>query len=571
MIFSKPDIALLHPPSIYDFRHLTVVPSPISDLIPSTPVFEMYPIGFTYLGEYLERNGINTRIINIAQRMLESDKFDVPAFLSRVEPAAFGIDLHWLTHAQGALELARVVKGVHPHIPVIMGGYSATYFHRELMEYPQLDYVLRGDSTEEPLRMLMETIMHGGSLEAIPNLTWRSPEGSVIENPLTYSPASMDYLGNNYKYMIQSAFKYGDWKSLRAFWNWWKYPITMVLTCRGCSHDCGFCGGSREAIAHFCGRSQVAFRAPEKIAYDVELLSKFTTAPIFIVGDLMQGGRDYALETLEFISHIAPKNHIVLELFSPAPRDFFDRIASSLEHFDFQFSPETHDERIREATGKPYSNEDLERSISWALEAGCDKFDIFFMIGLPGQTRDSVMESVDYCAELLKRFGPRLNPSIGPLAPFIDPGCSYHLESEHFGYRLIHRCLEDYARASLSPHWRDLLGYETRWMTRQDIVDVTYEAMLALNDIKANNGLISPEHASMNDRRIRDTISLLKMVDDILSLGDPRIQAAELDKLHRESERLKRQLHLPKEELMWPLTGARFRRINILRILMNWI
>jgi B12-binding domain/radical SAM domain protein len=571
MVFSKPDLALLHPPSIYDFRHLTVVPSPISDLIPSTPVFEMYPIGFTYLGEYLERNGINVRIINIAQRMLESDTFDVPRFLSNIEPAAFGIDLHWLTHAQGALELARLVKAVHPHIPVIMGGYSATYFHRELMGYPQVDYVLRGDSTEEPLRMLMETIMHGGSIEAIPNLTWRTPDGGISDNPLIYSPASMDYLGNNYKYMIQSAFKYGDWKSLRAFWNWWKYPITMVLTCRGCSHDCGFCGGSRGAISHFCGRSQVAYRAPEKIAYDVELLSKFTSAPIFVVGDLMQGGKDYALETLEFISHIAPKNHIVLELFSPAPRDFFDRIASSLEHFDFQFSPETHDERIREATGKPYSNEDLEHSISWALEAGCEKFDLFFMIGLPGQTRDSVMESVEYCAELLQRYGPRLNPSIGPLAPFIDPGCSYYLHSEHFGYHLIHHSLEDYARASLSPHWRDLLGYETRWMSRQDIVDVTYEAMLALNDIKANNGLISPEHASMNDRRIRDTISLLKMVDDILGIADPRIQAAELDKLHMESERLSSQLYLPKEELMWPLTGARFRRINILRILMNWI
>jgi B12-binding domain/radical SAM domain protein len=571
MLFAKADIALLHPPSIYDFRRQTIVPSPISDLIPSTPVFEMYPIGFTYLGEYLERNGINARVINIAQRMLESDKFDVPEFLSRIQPAAFGIDLHWLTHAQGALALARLVKEVHPHVPVIMGGYSATFFHRELMSYPQVDYVLRGDSTEEPLRMLVEAIVQGGNLDAIPNLTWRDRGGGTVSNPLSYSPASLDYLGNNYKYMIRSAFKYGDWKSLRAFWNWWQYPITMVLTCRGCSYDCSFCGGSHSAISHFCGREKVAFRAPEKIAYDVELLSKFTTAPIFIVGDLLQGGRDYALETLEFISHIAPKNHIVLELFAPAPRDFFDRVASSFEHFDFQFSPETHDERIRETAGKPYSNDDLESSITWALEAGCGKFDIFFMIGLPGQTRDSVMETVAYCGNLLQKYGPRLNPSIGPLAPFIDPACSYYRDPERFGYRLLYNTLEDYIQASLSPHWRDLLGYETEWMTRQDIVDVTYEAMLSLGAIKAKNGLVSPEHASMNDRRIRDTISLLKMVDDILDIADPRLQAAELDKLHSESKKLFKQLKLPKEELMWPLMGSRFRRLNVFRILMNWI
>jgi len=324
-------------------------------------------------------------------------------------------------------------------------------------------------------------------------------------------------------------------------------------------------------MSYFCGRDDIAYRAPEKIAYDVELLSKFTTAPIFILGDLLQGGKDYALETLEFISHIAPKNHIVLELFAPATRDYFDRIASSLEHFDFQMSPETHDEQIRETIGKPYSNEEMERSISWSLEAGCEKFDIFFMIGLPGQTCDSVMESVEYCGELLRKYGPRLNPSIGPLAPFIDPGCAFHRYPERYGYRIIHSTLDDHVRASLSPHWRDLLGYETRWMTRQDIVDITYEAMLALNTIKLKNGLVSPEHAALNNRRIRDTISLLKMVDDILDIADPRLQATELDKLRRESERLSEQLYLPKEELMWPLTGSRFRRLNILRILMNWI
>ncbi|OFW67599.1 MAG: B12-binding domain/radical SAM domain protein [Actinobacteria bacterium RBG_19FT_COMBO_54_7] len=571
MFFKKPDIVLLHAPSVYDFRRLTTVPSPLSDLIPSTPAFEIYPIGFTFLGEYLERNHINTRIVNLAQRMIEDPKFDVPRFLSELEPIAFGIDFHWLTHAQGALEIARLLKEIHPSIPVIFGGYSATYFHRELMEYPQVDYVLRGDSTEEPLRMLVEAIGLKGFLGDIPNLTFRDSSGQVMENSLTYIPASLEYLGNNYKYMISSALKYGDWKSLYAFWNWHEYPITMVPTCRGCSSDCAFCGGSKSAVADYCGREQIAFRPPEKIAYDIELLSHFSSAPIFIVGDLLQAGRDYAMETLELISHLDPKNHIIFELFAPAPREYYERIASDLDHFDFQISPETHDEEIRAFINKPYSNEELEHNIAWALEAGAERFDIFFMIGLPGQTRDSIMETVNYCGELLRNFGPRLNPSIGPLAPFIDPGSAYYRRPERYGYHLIHRTLDDYVRASYSPHWRDMLGYETRWLSRQDIVDVTYEALLALNTIKAKNGLVSPEHAALNDRRLKDTISLLKMVDDIMNITDSKLRLTELEKVHQESQQLAQQLYLPKEELMWPLTGARFKRINILRILMGWI
>ena len=220
MIFSKPDMVLLHPPNVYDFRHITTVPSPVSDLIPSTPIFEMYPIGFSFLGEYLERNGINTKIVNLAQRMLEDEKFDVPKFLTKLTPAAFGIDFHWLTNVQGALETARLVKGLHPETPIILGGYSATYFHRELMDYQYIDYVLRGDSTEEPLRMFMEAILLKRPVTDIPNLTFRDTLGKVVENPLTYAPASLEYLGNNFEYMIRSALKYHDIKSLRAFWNW---------------------------------------------------------------------------------------------------------------------------------------------------------------------------------------------------------------------------------------------------------------------------------------------------------------------------------------------------------------
>ncbi|MFW6113527.1 MAG: radical SAM protein, partial [Actinomycetota bacterium] len=393
----------------------------------------------------------------------------------------------------------------------------------------------------------------------------------VAENPLNYCPAGLEYLGSNYKYMIRSALKYGDWKSLRAFWNWWEYPITMILTCRGCTQDCSFCGGSRSALADYCRRKQLAFRTPENIAYDVDLLSRFSTAPIFLVGDLMQGGRDYALGTLELISHLDPPNHLVFELFNPAPRDFFDRIASSVGRFNFQVSPETHDDEIRLSINKPYSRYEMERNIAWALEAGCEKFDVFFMIGLPKQDKESVMKTVDYCGQLLRRFGPRVNPSIGPLAPFIDPGCLIYRNPDAYGYRIIHKSLDDIIQASYSVHWRDLLGYETEWMTRQDIVDVTYEALLALNSIKAKNGLISPEHASLNERRLRDTVSLLKMVDDAFKLEDSRLREAELRKVGREGAQLAEKLYLPKEELMWPVVGGRFRRLNIFRILMGWI
>jgi len=101
---------------------------PISDLIPSSPVFEMYPVGFATIASYLEERGYQVRIINLALRMMEDREFDVPAFLAKLKPRLFGIDLHWLPHAHGSLELAKILKELHPEIPVVFGGLSASYF-----------------------------------------------------------------------------------------------------------------------------------------------------------------------------------------------------------------------------------------------------------------------------------------------------------------------------------------------------------------------------------------------------------------------------------------------------------
>jgi len=127
---TKPDLVLLHAPSNYDFRERAIMYGPISDVIPSTPLFEMYPIGFVSIAAYLEKNGVATRIVNIANRMLTEPRFDVERFLSKLSPLAFGIDLHWLPHAHGSLELAQVIKQLHPSTPIVFGGFSASYFRR---------------------------------------------------------------------------------------------------------------------------------------------------------------------------------------------------------------------------------------------------------------------------------------------------------------------------------------------------------------------------------------------------------------------------------------------------------
>ncbi|MDD5038088.1 MAG: TIGR04190 family B12-binding domain/radical SAM domain protein [Dehalococcoidales bacterium] len=546
------DLILLHAPSVYDFRQKTVLYGPVSDQIPSSPVFELYPIGLTSIAEYLERAGYQVRIVNLAARMLNDRNFNAGALIKRLKAPVFGIDLHWLVHAHGAIEIAKLVKKYHPEAKVVMGGFSASYYYEELLQYPEIDYVLRGDSTEEPCRQLIDCIIKKSEPEAVPNLVWRDRQGKTRVNPFSYVPSDLsNVMVNHYDYVVRSVIRHRDLANYIPFKNWLSYPITAVLTCRGCTQNCVVCGGSASASRHFYNREKAVFRSPESVARDVKRIGRFSNGPIFILGDLRQPGDSYAGEVLRLLQKDRRKNQIILELFSPASGDLLHQMGLSCPRFCLEITPETHDPEIRKAAGKSYSNQALEQTLSDALDAGCGRLDVFFMIGLPGQTPQSVMDTVDYCGYLLERFkgDQRLSLFISPLAPFLDPGSLGFEQPERFGYRILFRTLNEHRQALLAPNWEYSLNYETRWMTRHQIVETAYEAMRRLNRLKAKYGVISRDMAETVERRLGAASDMTHRIDEILAKGSPE---AELSCLKPEIDRInsfpvgdKLQLELP--------------------------
>ena len=75
--------------------------------------------------------------------MLHKKNFDVEKNLARLESRMFGIDLHWMPHCHGSIEVAKILKRLHPHVPISFGGLSSSIFHEDLIAYDCIDYVLR--------------------------------------------------------------------------------------------------------------------------------------------------------------------------------------------------------------------------------------------------------------------------------------------------------------------------------------------------------------------------------------------------------------------------------------------
>jgi B12-binding domain/radical SAM domain protein len=523
------DLVLLHPPSVYDFRKKAILYGPVADLIPSSSMFEMYPIGFTSIAEYLGNAGYRVRIVNLAVRMLSDRKFDAEAMIKKLKAPVFGIDLHWLVSSHGAIEVARLVKKHHPDSKVVFGGFSSTYFYKELIKYPEVDYVMRGDSTEEPLRQLMDCIKHGIKPDKVPNLAWKDERGRVRENPFTHIPTDLSHLMvSNYAETVRSVIRYRDLASYAPFRGWKDYPITAVLTGKGCKENCVICGGSAAAFRKCYGRARPVFRSPEAVVRNVKQIEKFSTGPIFILGDLLQPGEDYAEEVLRGLEGV--KNQLILELFNPAPPGFLKRVGQACPDFCLEISPESHDPVVRKASGRNYSNEELERTIAEALDAGCGRMDVFYMIGLPKQTPQSVRETVDYCGHLFQKFkgDRRLFLFIAPISPFLDPGSLGFEQPKRYGYTVLFKTLEEHRQALLAPNWRDSLNYETRWINRQQVLDSAYEAILGLNSLKAKYGVIPPEMAEMGEKRIKAAWAMARRIDEVMAGENAEEELAKL-------------------------------------------
>jgi B12-binding domain/radical SAM domain protein len=556
------DLVLLHAPSVYDFRKESILYGPVSDLVPSTPVFEMYPIGLTTIAEYLERHGFRVRIVNLAVRMLNSDRFDAEKLIQKLRPAAFGIDLHWMPHAHGAIEVARLCKKYHPGVPVMLGGFSSTYYHEDLVRRPEVDFVVRGDSTEEPVLQLMRHLMGQPDalpLAEVPNLTWKGPDGTIHINELSYSPDSLDHVLIDYSYVVKAVARYRDLASFVPFKGWLNYPITAALSVRGCSHNCRTCGGSAASFAALHNRRRPAYRAPEELAQDIRNIARFSRGPAFILGDIRQAGDEYADRFLKAIRGY--QRPVIVELFDSADHDFIRRIAEAMPNWTLEISLESHSEEVRAAFGRPYKNGPIENTMRYALESGVQRLDVFFMIGLPRQDYQSVMETVDYCEYLMRDLdcGPRrrLIPFISPLAPFLDPGSPVFEKPERHGYRFFARTLEEHREALIQPSWKYVLNYETQWMNRDQIVDSTYEAGLRLNRLKAAYGLVDAVLAEQTEGRILKARRLIAQVDDIMSIQDAKRRARLLRAIKPQVDNANLSTVCDKTELNVPLTGIK--------------
>jgi anaerobic magnesium-protoporphyrin IX monomethyl ester cyclase len=216
----------------------------------------MPPLSLAYIASVLRENGHQPRIV-------DANLSPLPHF---ADYDVIGITSLTSTYP-AALRLASRAKA--SGMPVVLGGYHASFMDEEALSTGLVDYVVRGEG-EYVMLELANALEEGGDVEDIKGISYMR-EGKVIRTDPAKVVEELDQL----PLAARDLLPVRDYPMRLD-----GVPMTSVVTSRGCPYDCSFCAASK-----FCGTRWRA-RSPESVVDEVALLkSQFGFGAVSFVDD----------------------------------------------------------------------------------------------------------------------------------------------------------------------------------------------------------------------------------------------------------------------------------------------
>ena len=199
--------------------------------------------------------------------------------------------------------------------------------------------------------------------------------------------------------------------------------ITIEIM-RGCTRGCRFCHAGmvnrplrERAVLEI---TNAIAEALQHTGYEEVGLLSLSSSDYSYMQELLQAIK--ALQTTQKFN----QQRLSISLPSLRVESFTSEMMEVLQEsrrHGFTLAPEAATERLRWVINKPWSNEQLMQSIREMFALGAVTIKLYFMIGLPTETKEDILEIVTLCKAVLdegrKACGGRaqLNVSIGTFVP----------------------------------------------------------------------------------------------------------------------------------------------------------
>lgn len=437
-----------------------VLIQPVASYSNPTPVLPQDAVGIGMLTilAYVQKYGYTGQVIHLPTAFNQNYTIkDIEDKIEECDPDVIGIGLNWLHFSEGALDTAKWLRKKYPHKIIVIGGQHATLFAKEIIEKaPFLTAVTVGES-EITYVNLIKAALENSTLNNIDGLCLKHND-EIILNP----PSIIQNLDDVPFYSYT--------------WVWPKQSTICAAldTVRGtCPKNCSYCIESRTNTLQ--GRKKFSAHSPKYLANQIKVFYDEGIHSITIQDPITLMGEKYLIEFLNEIIALNIELDLLNIFVEPRTfsREFFELLSKSAKDVVLDYGVESGSSRVLEISGRQFDKEKLLENFKLASDAGI-RILTWWMIGMPGETRESVKESFDFMSLSLDKGAiPRW---ITPLILF--PQTDMANKSEDYDINCIYESFDDYMNFS-SEHanrygvYKNLLTHTPKAMTQKAIVENT--------------------------------------------------------------------------------------------------
>ena len=342
------------------------------------------PIGILHIAAVLRENNCLVKVLDMnaehvavsdLQQYLRGEHFDYVGIAAST------------TTINSVYKIAEICKTLYPSCKIILGGIHPSTSPNEVFEKggSLFDYIARGES-----ELTFKELIEGKEQESILGLSYKK-EGKIIHNISRHLLQNLDELPDP-AYDILSLERYrptiGSYKKLPA--------IHMVVS-RGCPGQCTFC---HSGSANHFGKA-VRYRSPGRIFNQIKHLHENQGInEIIFYDDNIITSKPFVTEFCNLL--INSNLNISWTCFGRA--DFIRdldilKLMKKAGCHQICVGIESGDETILKNIKKYIKREDAKRAVTLLREAKIDSR-FAFMLGLPGETVETMQRTLDFALEL---------------------------------------------------------------------------------------------------------------------------------------------------------------------------
>jgi len=374
------------------------------------------PLGLISLAAYI-RDYFEVRIMD-----LRYDSLDYFYHLiEELKPMTIGFSILTGSCIRQIVTISKEIKRNHPNVKIVVGGIHATFFPKQTLINPYIDFVVINEG-EEVLLNLLRAIDKDSEFSDISNLGWKDKDGGVNINK------------NHKDFINMNALPMPAWdlidvnryiKSLSKNEN---EKVINIYTSKGCPFPCSFCYN-----LYFNDKKWRSKRA--EIAVDeIEFLYNRYGINYFIVHDdnfVVDKERSLRIAELIIKKGLRIKYSIDMRIDS-FEYDFLKQLKESGMN-ELRVGCESGSNRVlKEVLSKNITTQKIIRAVEIAKKLDINLI-LSFVIGWPTETIEERQDTIDLIIKLQKSYH---KAAIYPLWIYIPyPGTKLFNKAMEMGFK----------------------------------------------------------------------------------------------------------------------------------------